>query len=235
MNFNKLLEYQEIDADLVRIERELNNSDEKERAAKLSILMKNAGESMSALNAEADELMAGIDKTLSTIAACEAGIAEIELHANGISDLNEAEFYEKKLATLSDDMDKSEKELLRLNSRIDYIKESCERLTKQAIQINAQYKKAYEEYAQLKNKLLEEGMPANEKLKTLEKDIPVEWLEIYKRCRANKRLPAFVVYKDDGSCYCGMNLPNDCINKLKNAGDKVECPNCGRVVIITES
>lgn len=232
MIFDKLLEYQEIDKNLFRIEREINNSEEKERAAKLSIMLKNAGENMSALNVEADELMANIEKSIEVISASEKNITEIEQHIDSISDLNEVEFYEKKLATLAEDLDKSERELLRLNSRIDYIKESSERLAKQAVQINAQYKKAYEDYTLMRNKLMEEGMPINEKLKSLEKEIPVEWIEIYKRCRTSKRLPAFIVYKGDGSCYCGMNLPNDSINKLKSAGDKAECPNCGRIIIV---
>ncbi|UKI14526.1 MAG: hypothetical protein L6V85_00195 [Clostridiales bacterium] len=57
---------------------------------------------------------------------------------------------------------------------------------------------------------------------------------MYKRCRAARKLPAFVEYAGDGSCYCGMNLPNDCIGKLKEDGDFVECPNCGRIVILNK-
>ena len=72
------------------------------------------------------------------------------------------------------------------------------------------------------------------KLKNIEKDIPAPVLAAYKRLRTQRKLPAFVEYKGDGSCFCGMNLPNDCIGKLKTDGDFVECPNCGRIVILNK-
>ncbi|UKI14528.1 MAG: hypothetical protein L6V85_00205 [Clostridiales bacterium] len=46
MKFDSMLEYQKIDSELVKIERELNNSTEKEKASALNAKIKTAGDNM---------------------------------------------------------------------------------------------------------------------------------------------------------------------------------------------
>lgn len=234
MKFDELLEYQKIDSALVKIERGLNSSDEKEKAAALNAKMKTASDNMSKLNAEADELIANVDKLASSIAAYEAEAEEIASHIGEADEFNEIEYYEKVLANLSEEVQKLERELIRIGNRMDYVKDNSDNLTRHTLQTNEQYKAALQAFQVLKAKLISEGRPINEKLKALEKNIPEQFIAIYKRCRANKKLPAFVEYSGDGGCVCGMNLPNDCISKLKSEGDWVECPNCGRIVLINK-
>ncbi|MEG2456796.1 MAG: hypothetical protein RSB08_03115, partial [Clostridia bacterium] len=131
-----------IDKALFKIERDLNNSEEKERAAKLDSMMKKASENMSAFNAEADELMSSVDKNEANIAMIEKEISEIALHYKNVDDITEIEYYEKKLATLADDMEKAEKELFKLSSRMDFVKDNSEKLTMQAMQIKDQFTRA---------------------------------------------------------------------------------------------
>jgi Zn-ribbon protein, possibly nucleic acid-binding len=232
MSFEKLLEYQKIDRELVKIERDLNTSDEKERAAKLNNMLRSAGDCMSQLNTEADELIGSLDKLLVNIDEIEEQIDEIAKHYSVAKELNEIDFYEKKLAALSDDFERQEREISRLSSRIDSVKSNSDHQLKQALQIKEQYNRAMDAYQNLKKKLLAEGAPINAKLKALEAEIEPKLIEIYKRLRQNKKLPAFVEYRNDGSCVCGMNLPNNCVDRLKGSGDMVECPNCGRFLII---
>lgn len=62
MKFDSMLEYQKIDSELVKIERELNNSTEKEKASALNAKIKTAGDNMAKFKSEADELNLNAEK-----------------------------------------------------------------------------------------------------------------------------------------------------------------------------
>ncbi|MCI7530784.1 MAG: hypothetical protein SOX04_00670 [Eubacteriales bacterium] len=234
MKFDSILEYQKIDSELVKIEKELSHSDEKEKASALNAKLKTAGDNMAQLNMEADELGRNAEKLASSVGDYENEINEIAAHIGEVGDMQEIEYYEKILAGLTEDVQKLMREIQKISARMDSVKEGSDGLTRQAVQINEQYKVALQNYQALKQKLQNAGRPIMEKLKNIEKDIPAPVLAAYKRLRTQRKLPAFVEYKGDGSCFCGMNLPNDCIGKLKTDGDFVECPNCGRIVILNK-
>ncbi len=234
MKFDTLLEYQKIDFSLAKIERELAGSEEKKTAAALDQKMKVARDNMAKYNAEADELAVTAEKTGANIASYETEAEEIAKHIGEAADLTEIEYYEKVLAGLAEDVQKLERELIRLNNRIDYLKDGSDNLTRQTLATNEQYKSAVKAYQDFKAALQEKGRPINDKLRAMEKDIDPQMLTIYKRCRSNRKMPAFVEYNGDASCFCGMNLPNDCVGKLKEDGDWVECPNCGRIVLVNK-
>ena len=234
MKFDSMLEYQKIDSELVKIERELNNSTEKEKASALNAKIKTAGDNMAKFQSEADELNLNAEKLAANVGKYESEVKEIADSISDVQDEQEIEYYEKVLAGLSEDVNKLLRELQRVSARIDQVKDNSDNLTRQAVQLNEQYKVALQSYQGLKLKLQNEGRPVMEKLKAVEKNIDPKFILMYKRCMAARKLPAFVEYAGDGSCYCGMNLPNDCIGKLKEDGDFVECPNCGRIVILNK-
>lgn len=234
MKFDNMLDYQKIDSELVKIEKELNNSTEKEKASALNAKIKTAGDNMAKFQNEADELNLNAEKLAANVDKYAGEVAEIAESISDVADFQEIEYYEKVLAGLSEDVNKLLRELQKVSSRMDQVKDGSDNLTRQAVQLNEQYKVALQNYQTLKLKLQNEGRPVMEKLKALEKNIDPKFIQMYKRCRAGKKLPAFVEYAGDGSCYCGMNLPNDCIGKLKADGDFVECPNCGRIVILNK-
>lgn len=234
MKFDALLEYQKTDTALVQIERELSRSDEKKNAADLDQKMRMARGNMAKFNAESDELAITAEKTAASIASYETEAEEIGKHIGEIGDMTEIEYYERTLASLAEDVAKLERELSKISSRLDYLKDGSDNLTRQTMQTNDQYRIAVQKFQNLKAALQEKGRPVNDKLRAMEKDIDPQLLTIYKRCRQNKKLPAFVEYNGDGSCFCGMNLPNNCVGKLKEDGDWVECPNCGRIVLVNK-
>ena len=231
MDYKKLFEYQVIGSELVKIERELGNSDEKKRAASLDNMWKKAVEENNRRNADADELMANFEKTEASLSATESSMKEISDAFKGVDDLTEIEYYEKKLAALSEELMRYERDLRKMTGSIDGLLNSDDKVIKQAAQIKSNYNDAMRSYQILKNKLQEAGTPISAKLRALEKDIPEEYLAIYKRCKAANKLPAFVKYDNDGSCLCGINLPNNVMAKLKEVGDHAECPTCGRMII----
>ncbi|UKI14527.1 MAG: hypothetical protein L6V85_00200 [Clostridiales bacterium] len=94
---------------------------------------------------------------------------EIADSISDVQDEQEIEYYEKVLAGLSEDVNKLLRELQRVSARIDQVKDNSDNLTRQAVQLNEQYKVALQSYQGLKLKLQNEGRPVMEKLKAVEK------------------------------------------------------------------
>ena len=57
-------------------------------------------------------------------------------------------------------------------------------------------------------------------------------MEIYERCRGEKKLPAIVEKNGDYCGACGVEIDADLKGKLKKSGDFVECPNCHKVIVV---
>ena len=152
-----MLEYQKIDSELVKIERELNNSTEKEKASALNAKIKTAGDNMAKFQSEADELNLNAEKLAANVGKYESEVKEIADSISDVQDEQEIEYYEKVLAGLSEDVNKLLRELQRVSARIDQVKDNSDNLTRQAVQLNEQYKVALQSYQNLKLKLQNEG------------------------------------------------------------------------------
>lgn len=163
MKFDSMLEYQKIDSELVKIERELNNSTEKEKASALNAKIKTAGDNMAKFQSEADELNLNAEKLAANVGKYESEVKEIADSISDVQDEQEIEYYEKVLAGLSEDVNKLLRELQRVSARIDQVKDNSDNLTRQAVQLNEQYKVALQSYQGLKLKLQNEGRPVMEK------------------------------------------------------------------------
>lgn len=87
---------------------------------------------------------------------------EIADSISDVQDEQEIEYYEKVLAGLSEDVNKLLRELQRVSARIDQVKDNSDNLTRQAVQLNEQYKVALQSYQGLKLKLQNEGRPVME-------------------------------------------------------------------------
>ena len=156
MKFDSMLEYQKIDSELVKIERELNNSTEKEKASALNAKIKTAGDNMAKFQSEADELNLNAEKLAANVGKYESEVKEIADSISDVQDEQEIEYYEKVLAGLSEDVNKLLRELQRVSARIDQVKDNSDNLTRQAVQLNEQYKVALQSYQGLKLKLQNE-------------------------------------------------------------------------------
>ena len=77
MKFDSMLEYQKIDSELVKIERELNNSTEKEKASALNAKIKTAGDNMAKFQSEADELNLNAEKLAANVGKYKSEVKEI--------------------------------------------------------------------------------------------------------------------------------------------------------------
>lgn len=231
MSFEKILEYQKVDSELFALERKMGNSTERKDAAELEHEVRAASASLGALSAEADEIIKNGTSLEDALAVAERQVADLAAACANAADLTEIEFYERKIAESVDTLNRLENEIKKVDGRIYAIKDSAERLGKQGIQLMEKRNEAIRRFNALKEKVQLEGLPIYKKLQELAKDIPEKQMELYMKRRKDKKLPAFVVFEETQHCFCGMNLPYSSLDKLKDDGSYIECPNCSRIIV----
>lgn len=232
MKFDTILEYQKIDAELLAIERELRHSPQWKAMEELRTQIGEAGKAVKKLDAEAEELRITAERAARLLDDYEREASEIREAIDGIEDVNGLEYCERRLAELCENAEKAHRELSRIAGRMDSVSGSNSALISQAIVAQKKLAEAAGGFEELKRKLQNKAKPVMEELKELMKDIPKEQMSMYRKLRARGVPHPFAEYGGDGSCFCGLSLPNDCKGRLKEDGDFVECPTCGRVIVV---
>jgi predicted nucleic acid-binding Zn-ribbon protein len=236
MKFDKILEYQKLDAEALSLNDVINGS--RERAQFLGVRAKHteAEENKNKLFAEAHEIISQADRTSQKADELSAKIEEIAAFIDKASDINEIDYYVRQLTALSDELSALERDIHKDITKADSIALSYKNFAEISQKSQAAMGTAKVEYDKLMKQVLSKAQPLMEKLKQLEKDIEPWMLKAYMNLRAAKKLPAFVEHTAGDSCCgrCGMDFASDTQSKLKKAGDYAECPNCHRVLYIPD-
>lgn len=237
MNFEKMLEYQKIDQEILALENEVNKSKERANLVSTKNNIAKSTEVIGNLKNEAAALLASYGAVQEKIDALKAELDEYEGVLDGVQDVQETDYYIKKVSALNDAISALEKEVALGSKRIDEINDKYQKTWNQGVKETALFKTAKAEYDALVEKYrpqVAEKLAARDALKG---EIPDKMFEAYTALRNGKKLPAFVPYdgKSSGCCpRCGMEVANDTLARLKNAGDYAECPNCRRILFIPE-
>lgn len=238
MNFDKILEYQKIDQELIALENEVAKSEERSRLAVAKSRLDGATQTIGKLSAEASELLSGYDKMKAKIDELKARLDELDgvINDSNIEDENEADYYIRQVSAIADEIASLERQSSADSKKIESVNDNYKKTWEQGIKASDAYKVARGEY----DKFVKERQPRvaeiSKELSALKKDIPERVMEVYQTLRQAKKMPAFVEY-DPKANVCGrcfMDVPNDTKAKLKNAGDFTECPNCRRILYIPE-
>ena len=236
MKFDKVMEYQEVDTKLYALEQDAAKSQETNRAFALKQKIQSAAEQIKKLQAEAMDLQNSSENYSARVKDIIKSLEEIENYIGEIEDETEAEHYIKMLGNMIENLEAIEKEVGRDMSKADDISNNYRKTFEQGQKANAEFKTARADYEKMIAAKADEIKPLKAKLEKLAKEIEPELLELYKSLREAKKLPAFVRH-DMTSRQCGrcfMELPQDSLEKLKKPGDWTECPNCRRVLFISD-
>lgn len=236
MNFEKILEYQRIDQEILALESEVSKSKERQNLATAKNNIAKSTEIINNLKNEAAALLASYSAVQEKIDKLKSELDEYEGVLDGVQDVAETDYYIKKVSAINDGISALEREVALGSKRIDDINDKYKKTWDQGVKDTALYKTAKADY----DKLVEDYRPkvvekVNER-DALKGEIPEKMMNAYLALR--NKLPAFVPYDDQkssGCCpRCGMEVANDTLAKLKNAGDYAECPNCHRILFIPE-
>ncbi len=237
MKFDKILEYQSKDQELLALENEVAKSKERMALMAAKSRLDAATASVGKLSKEAADILAAHARLAERAEELNAGLDEFNGVLEGAHNVNEADYYIRQITALSDEIAALEKEIAKTGERIDGIGAEYKRTWEQGIKASEAYKAAHAAYNAYIATVQPKVKQLNAELEALKKGVPAEIMELYASLRAAKKMPAFVPYRTDaGTCgRCFMEVSGDTRGKLRNPGDYAECPNCRRILFIPEN
>lgn len=236
MKFDKILEYQKIDQEILALEAEVNKSDERTKLVKAKAKLDSATEDLRKLNQDANDVLNEYSAMVEKITALKAELDGFNGILDDMQDAKEADYYLKNVSAIQDKINALEKEASASAQKIDQINGEFKKTWEQGVKATDNYKTAKAEYEAIVSARQPKANEINKQLKALKEEIPQGLMNAYVALRSAKKMPAFVAYDiKAGACgRCFMELPNDAKSKLRNPGDYIECPNCRRVLFIPE-
>ena len=232
----QILEYQKLDFQVLKLEREKNNLSEKDIMNKMISFVKDAqGKSIAleddakallddynALKKQYNELSGKIQKLLNDNIQEKKTVEEVDA---GLVAAN----------TLSSQLFMVERNINIIITKIRELLKQFEQTKNSALKARAKHKEAKDKY---NNKLDEIEPKINEikkQMKELESLIDRQTFEKYKMIKADGIFPVFVSSKENGpnmfKCGgCGMEIPRGKVDDLKNKG-YIVCEQCRRIIL----
>ncbi len=226
----KLLEYQNVDAELKSIENDLKKSEEFKKYAQAVKFLKTVADSKAQIESKAAALLSGIKILEERLTKLDEDKNEFK----GLDDIESEEtlaFLKKKSQELAKQYASLEGEIEKLLKDMTELTASYKKLMASAklmLQQQDEYKAKYEELSHKKDA---EKKAIKARLAAIAKDIPEEYLNKYKEKRQDPKFP--IVYEVTGKhcTACGTELSQLELSRLKN--EKImECENCRRLIFI---
>lgn len=229
MELAKILQYQKIDMDLFRLEKEYSQSKEIELKNKVIKMFEKKKEVLNNLSAELDDLLLQLSKAESKLDDYIGG-AITEIDPEKANNEEELALIEKNFGRYEDEIAALNKEINRITKRINEINLENRKTNDEMMSLNNDYKLLNASLEKKKNDMLLKARPIAIKLKELLPEVEGPEFDKYKEIRKAKKMPAFVVYQNGNCGACGMEIAIEVEKKLVNIGDIAECPHCGRMV-----
>ncbi len=221
-----LLSYQEIDSKLLKLDRELAESEEYKAYRKMQKFIKTAPEKLEALDLKASALTAEATQIAKQYEQMQTTLTEFENIDELVENGGDISFYKKKMQEITERLKKLKADAQNLEKSIKETSEEYGALKDKIMSAEKPYKVAMSKYKTFKESQDDERKTVEAKLAEIEKNISAEWLGKYKVKRDAKIFPV-VFQTSNGSCLCGSSVPIAYQEKLK---DGIECESCHRIL-----
>lgn len=231
--FEKLLEYQKLDGEILKLTREFENNPVKISLKKTATLIKDNQTKLLELDSEADRLL----KTCANFRKeFEDTFEEIEKFKDPKKFDNEKEVSDEieKVNAINNKLTSLERNISKEQEQIGRVVKMFDSCRNNIVVYKLKYKDLKEQFDKLNSDYEEKLQKLLSNQKEIEKIIDKDLLNLYKHKRADKIFPVFVPLNDNACGGCSMSLPNLMMNRLKSQG-YLECEQCRRVIYSEES
>ncbi len=223
----QLLTYQAKDSELLKIEQEVANSEERKKFVQTKNFMKKASEKLDQLDAKSQQIIARIDALGKRYDELAETLKDFEHLDELVKEGADLSFYQRNASQIAEQLKALKSEIGVLTSAA---KETCEEyqtLKKKVLQTQKQFNDISSAYQQLKESRQAETDKITEELKALAKDIDPEVMRRYNVKRSERIFPILCEINSDRCSKCGIELSIADKDKVA-AGQVVECENCHR-------
>ena len=232
MDIQTILDYQALDFEKVKINRQLAKSEEYARYMRATDAMKKAIDNVAKMSTRAAQLFAKADEIAAQFEAVSKEYDEIAGAAEGLEqDLKRAEFYEKSLENLAAQLEQLEREANAVATELSALRKDGEAEIAAANKNASIAKSGKSKVEELKAGFAGKLEEISAKQRELEEKADPQLLSIYRNARKQvKTFPVIVALRDEKLCGCGIELSGAELGKLKDGEPFVTCPTCGRLV-----
>ena len=229
MSLKAMLHYQEIDAKLYKLERELAGCEERKEYVKVKKFLETAPEKLDSLEVKATALKAEAAEIANKYAQMEETLKDFENLDELVQGGADIAFYKKKAQSIVEQLKKMKADLNTLTTNIKATDAEYQKLKKQVIAAQKQYTDVSEKYKAVKASREAERKEIETELATATKGISEELMEIYQTKRKERIFPVVGELTGNRCPYCSMEPPLAARNKLTGGG-YIECDNCHRII-----
>ena len=226
---DKFLNYQNLDGELLNLERQVEGNENKKQANLIIKFVKDATEHTKQLNEEAERIIKEIEKLKEVE---NKGVSLVEkLAKQDITGLTEPELkdLELKITNASKNLRELEKRLLNESEKVKSILNDFETTKKKVFVARSKHKENKEKYDEFVSDINPKIESIKKQLKDLEKGLDAELFSKYKDLRKDGVFPMLVELKDKSCGGCRTNLPSTTLERIKDSG-YIRCENCRRII-----
>lgn len=226
---NKILEYQKLDAEKIRIEKSLNNIEERQVMNKMIAFVKDAQNKSLQIEQSSKKLIEDYENLRKSY---ETNTSNIEkLTKTNVSSMTKEELDAclKKVNALSSELFMIERNIGILIQKINEKLKEFEATKNSAGKARAKHKEAKAKYDAKVEEIEPKISEIDKKLSAMEKEIPAEIMAKYKGLKNDGIFPILVPLQDKTCGGCRMEIPSKTLDKLKNT-DVIQCEHCRRIV-----
>ena len=222
-----ILNYQEVDTKLYKIEREIAGCDERKEYVKFKKFLETAPEKLDSLEVKANALKAEAANLAKQYEKAEETLKDFEHLDELVVGGADIAFYKKNAQSIVDQLKKIKADINALVANIKALDAEYQKLKKQVISAQKQYAEASESYKAVKAKNEEERKAIESELSAIQKEVDEHLLARYLTKRKEKLFP-IVGELYSGRCpFCSMAPSIEAKSKI---ADGIECDTCHRII-----
>ena len=229
MELSVILEYQELDKRLMKLENELMASEAAKTYASHMHTVKTAQEQVFKQNRDAGEFIKQMEALIAEYEALEKELKESESAIPEVTDVNGADFFIRNVQKLLSRLKVLASEISKMSGRIVELNQNYAATMTAGKDAKKKLAGCRDAYEAEKAKFMPQATEIQQKIQALEKDCSEEFLTVYKRLRKLKKLPVIVPLNGYNCGGCFMEVAGDLLVKLSSQ-PFVECPSCGRIL-----
>ena len=227
----EMIQYQTLDSELNRIEKDLRKNDSFIKRKQFKALSQECEENLAKLDARAQDLKNQLAVARQTMEKITEVIEEHSKEIDTLEDVDELNYMNKQLNTQLAELANVDKDIKRIIREGEEIAKSFDEINAKLPKIVAAYKKANEDFT----KATEEVKPRVTELKVkqteLKKVIEPSLFEMYKKVSEGGLRPVFVPLRDGSRCGgCQMDMPKAVVDAHMADKAYMRCESCGRII-----
>lgn len=229
MKVDKMLEYQKLDSEKFKIEKQLRENSNRQTAGQMHESMKNAQSRSLKLEEKAGGLLAEIDKVKKQIATQESKMNEFlnkDLSKMSKEEIEQLTSLKNKLAQ---NLQILEKNLTMLAESVNAVLADFNKTIKTFNSAKEQYAKSKTAYDEDVKAVEGRKTEIEKELSSLAKECDAKLLDSYLKRRKENVFPVIVPLKGNLCGGCHVEMPYATISKLEN-DEVLVCEHCRRII-----